>query len=284
VAVDCAIYECGVIALGRCGVCGRAFCSSHQALGLNVAPLLSSTYGLNKCVECQEKEQAHTTVRQQREREQRGVDASKALRRALDGWEETCVRSQARIAAIGDPSERLVMACRHWLINPGGYSPLARFNEVHMGGRPTSVASNVTADNSDLFATAFPQYWPDAASVNLDALEPPWNSGLLARWFAARARAARVPSDKIDWALPGRIFTSSRRSARGWAVGTTQWLSGRDGGGQFERVVLLADGRLGDPKAHISSVAMVRLADLLNLGNPQLVVGPKPVYSERTPS
>jgi hypothetical protein len=167
------------------------------------------------------------------------------------------------------------MACRHWLINPGGYNPLARFDAVHRGGVRATSAPGVRAADLSLFAAAFPQYWQDEAKVNLDALVPPWNSVVLAKWFAARARAARVPSVKIDWALPGR-FLSSRRSARGWPVETTRWLPGHDGDGRADSVALLADGRLGDPTEHISAVAIVRLADLLNLGDPQLVVGRRP--------
>src|SRR3954469_6805107 len=29
---DCQINECGVLAVGRCAICHRAFCPSHQAL------------------------------------------------------------------------------------------------------------------------------------------------------------------------------------------------------------------------------------------------------------
>lgn len=193
-------------------------------------------------------------------------------------WEADRARSQAHIAAITDPNERLVMACRHWLINPGGYDPLANFAHRHMGAPAPKAAPKVEVADVGLFATAFPQYWPDESSVNLDAPEPPWNSEVLARWFAANAKTASIPTHKIDWALPGRFLNSrSRRSARGWQVTTTRWLSGSsESAGQAERVALLADGRLGDPTAHISAVGIVELADLLNLGNPQLAVGPRP--------
>jgi hypothetical protein len=199
-------------------------------------------------------------------------------RAALVRWEADRARSRPRILAITDPSERLAMACRHWLVIPDGYDPLERFMRVHRGVLGTKAPKVEVADLG-LFATAFPQYWPDETSVNLDAQVPPWDSGELARWFAARARAARIPShkiDKIEGAPPGR-FLRPRRSARGWQVKTTRW---RGGGhvdaGAAVRVALLADGRLADPTAHISAVGMVELADLLNLGNPQLVVGSRP--------
>jgi len=199
-------------------------------------------------------------------------------RAALVRWEADRARSRARILAITDPSERLAMACRHWLVIPGGYDPLESFQRVHRSV-PATKAPKVEVADLGLFATAFTQYWPDETSVNLDALEPPWDSGVLARWFAARARAARIPShkiDKMDGAPPGR-FLRSRRSARGWHVKTTRW---RGGGyvdaGAAVRVALLTDGRLVDPTAHISAMGMAELADLLNLGNPQLVLGLRP--------
>lgn len=200
-------------------------------------------------------------------------------RAALVRWEADRARSLPRILAITDPSERLAMACRHWLvIPPEGYDPMERFMRVHMGALGTKAPKIEVADPG-LFATAFPQYWPDETSVNLDALEPPWDSGVLARWFAARARAARIPSHKIDkfeGAPSGRLFRS-RRSTRGWHVKTTRWRGGGyESAGSAVRVALLADGRLVDPTAHISTMGMAELADLLNLGNPQLVLGLRP--------
>jgi hypothetical protein len=118
-------------------------------------------------------------------------------RAALVLWETDRARSRARILAITGPSERLAMACRHWLVIPEGYDPLERFKRFHRGVLGTKAPKVEVADPG-LFAIAFPQYWPDETNVNLDALQPPWDSGALARWFAARARAARVPSDKID--------------------------------------------------------------------------------------
>jgi hypothetical protein len=45
---ECAIDDCGVLAVGRCSACGRAFCTSHRALGAYGAPII------DHCTACQE--------------------------------------------------------------------------------------------------------------------------------------------------------------------------------------------------------------------------------------
>lgn len=54
-AADCEINDCGVMATGRCVLCGRAFCESHRSAP--TGPLASSWphAGLtNACLECQQ--------------------------------------------------------------------------------------------------------------------------------------------------------------------------------------------------------------------------------------
>lgn len=49
-AADCQIDSCGVLAIGRCQVCNRAFCGSHQARG-------RETRFVDFCSACQTREQ-----------------------------------------------------------------------------------------------------------------------------------------------------------------------------------------------------------------------------------
>jgi hypothetical protein len=50
-AAECAIDDCGVLAVGRCIECSKAFCRSHQAMDGGVA-------WVNKCSACRDRRQA----------------------------------------------------------------------------------------------------------------------------------------------------------------------------------------------------------------------------------
>jgi hypothetical protein len=46
----CQIDECGIVAIGRCGACKRAFCGSHQAFA---SVLGRSSRIVDRCASCQ---------------------------------------------------------------------------------------------------------------------------------------------------------------------------------------------------------------------------------------
>ena len=56
-AAVCEVAACGVLAVGRCATCGRAFCTSHRAavdrcVGCELTNRysLSSWFGLRRCL------------------------------------------------------------------------------------------------------------------------------------------------------------------------------------------------------------------------------------------
>jgi hypothetical protein len=100
-AAECAIDDCGVLAVGRCIECSRAFCRSHQALDGGVA-------WVNKCSACRDRREA--------------VEREKASKRA-DVESYVRNRATAELEAAGAPAVDVLKVETTYVKRFGGRRP-----------------------------------------------------------------------------------------------------------------------------------------------------------------
>jgi len=170
VAAVCEVGGCGVLAVGRCGPCGRAMCTSHRAM-LGREPVL------DRCVECH-RVGAHAHARSLRD---------PAIRRRHEYFVAT-------LAAMPAGPERLVRAV-HYL---GGVSAGRTITTGPLRFEP------VLLDHYGDLAHVCPDYWPGGATtVNL--LAPPWEPLSVAAWFLPRiALTGKPPNTELKgWVATG---------------------------------------------------------------------------------
>ena len=92
VAAECEVDDCGVVAVGRCGDCRQAFCTSHQAFKLSQGGLVAQRYPTNRCTPCELVADAKSVT-----------SAAEARRRMVE-------EPVADLMAVTDLSERTVLA------------------------------------------------------------------------------------------------------------------------------------------------------------------------------
>ncbi len=162
-AAECEVDQCGVLAVGRCHCCRRAFCRSHQAIGSDAEfPATFRMLLVDRCASCESQlvTAKHTAATQERE------------------------RSRASLASISDPLERVVTA-------------IGRFGSVYQG--PYEGAKRTVSIQREELREVIKAIWP-AWNMNDINHNPPWDGAEVARWFALRAQNAGVgPDASAQW-------------------------------------------------------------------------------------
>lgn len=154
---------CGTFAIGQCGDCGKPVCGDHSVLGTP-----------RRCLDC------HAAL----------VASELAT---ADAEHDAGV---AGLAAIADPSERLVRAAKRFTRRTGGA----------LGAVPSVVLS---PQNRADFVRVCPEVDVDALGV-LNSVAP-WDSLAVGRWFAARAAATGVrPNGTVALVEQHRVFGVNR--------------------------------------------------------------------------
>jgi hypothetical protein len=164
----CEVDNCGVLAIGRCGPCGRAMCTSHRAT-IRGEPIV------DRCVDCQRVGVHDRPLSSERTRQ--------AHEAYVDG-----------LAALPPGIERLVRTM-HYLAG------------LSVGRTPRSGPLRFEPILTDFYpdlARACPDFWPNGpGTVNL--LAPPWNSLAVAAWFLDRiAQTGKPPNATLKgWITVG---------------------------------------------------------------------------------
>jgi hypothetical protein len=261
VAAECEIDACGVLAVGRCQICGRAFCSSHRHTDdsrlfgnptANVVPT-------NFCVQCWK--QAADDARARQEREQKAQHDV-----ATTEWARREAKAQQVLARVPDRTERLLIAFRYWTREVPDYAGAVRGRRR----RP----STTSVPHVSLFSDAFPELWPLPVHVDLDADVPRWDSAGIAQWFADRARASGISAPAAPGWHSGGLFG---RQLKGWVVPTTKVLRSANGESvTYEGCYIDKSGQLSTRGAHIRPEGLSNLATMLRLADPGIVLDVTP--------
>ena len=266
-SADCEIDDCGVVALGRCIRCKRAFCASHQGKQYINAPLFVTVIPLDRCWNC--------------------VDAAEVEKReamALAGlpvpveesvmleWQTNCARAVKIVLQIEDPYERLVTACRYWIKVATGFDWAAEFSYRHMGKGDGSPRVEPVATQP--FSAAFPEFWASADDVNLPQKPPPWNSTEIATWFVSSVRKGGIVIPRIAGSHEKGLFAGA---IKGWVFKTTEWLSSSNGESHFFGTVIVdSRGNLRPLDAQLHVNSLVKMASILGIENPGISILPMP--------
>lgn len=252
-AAEC---SCGTFAIGRCAECRQPVCGLHS--GYDDGQLLCLTHLEERRTRAAALLAAAAADRMAAERNRRTREEASGSARVL-----------TRIAHYDDPHERLLLAFTHWVPDLNGYDPLRSFLGTHRGGtgptRRTNPGENprpphIHTEGAGLFATAFPELWPDSEKVVLGALDPPWSTPALLKWFAARATQHDIPTRPVrqSW---------SRSKREGWSFDSAEWHGGERSG--YGTVSVDRRGQQVEP-GHLGASGLQTMAQRLGLTDPEL--------------
>jgi hypothetical protein len=281
--IGCEAAGCNGAATFRCSECALAFCPLHQ--GMEVLPAdfplpagaLRRMQPSGRCESCQDeavrqgaaiarRKQAEDFARREAAGPSRLPPAQRraAYEKEVERWEASRRQAFDRLASVADPHERLLLAIRHWVVNPTGHSPDAAWAAAGRGsGWPSILCIDAV-----MFSRAFPHFWSSPESVQFD--KPSWDSVAMASWFAKRAKATGVrPHEKHH-------FKSELRSRRGWWLESSTWRGGRDGGGSFERIFVDTHGNLVPPDSEIGVPGLYFMAGWLGIEDAGLTLAKRP--------
>lgn len=238
-AADCEIERCGVLAMGRCGQCHRAFCSSHQGISDRAPglPSLGQVIYTDVCSACARR--LEEVAAEHRRLEKSGVLQEQRLQEVhLRRQHEWAGERDALLAAAmshTDVVERLLLAARHWLPNLREYSPL---------DSRRSKPVDQTRTDLILWASAFPTFWATPEQVSLGDATPAWPSPQIASWVADRAiRQGLRPNQEYG---KDSLFPWIARK-RGWFFDGSIRNQGRSFGARIDEpgvVIVTRDGGL----------------------------------------
>lgn len=182
-------------------------------------------------------------------------------------WEASRRQAFDRLASVTDPHERLLLAVRHWIVNPTGYSPITSGAGVNRGGGGGG-GSSIQCIDAEMFSRAFPQFWSSPESVRFN--KPPWDSAAIAAWFADRAKTTDVrPQEKHK-------FEHMLRARKGWWLDSVTWKGGRDGGGSYERIFVDKHGTLFPRDGTIGVPGLYFMAGWLGIQDAGLALSKRP--------
>lgn len=192
---------CGMFAVGRCTecdapVCGHPGCSEHAGL-----LLLCRTHADRRRRAHGAEQSRYAAGARVIAEERRGA----TLQSLWQSWLEQRKRLIHVLSKIPDPTERLLGALNHCTVKP-------------QRGMPDGCVDR------SLLAESFGELWSSADEVDLLAESQPWDSGIIARWFARRALGANLPYIRSGYGVwyPQRIGVGfGKRPRKGWWAGTS---------------------------------------------------------------
>jgi hypothetical protein len=155
--------NCGVLAIGRCSTCSKAFCGSHQGFD-HIGRLV-----VDRCSECRSAEEVAKVERWAEEQ----VVYKAAMADALE-----------RLAALGDPQSVVVDGKRGWCYG----TSIHRSNERLPDGEQKRVWS------SNFVGT-------DGATFSVPGLPEEWGATRLPATFGARVGPIPTPLDALQAVL-----------------------------------------------------------------------------------
>ena len=212
VIVGCEIDGCGVPPLGRCNVCGRAFCVTHQARDHGTSGDVLRSY-VDLCAACHAAARAATA---NATLEKANAEFTKRLaeyRENLAAYEQKCGAVIQRLSSIEDPIERLVSTL-------GNTVEPVRVSRPPGTGAPTNIGpqpDDVMPIAPTVLSAVFPELWPDdptAEPWNAWRRPPmPWDSNGIARWWATAA-TKRGMKPNVSFEGGRGVFGPTRK--KGW--------------------------------------------------------------------
>ena len=149
-AAECEVTSCGVLAVGRCATCGRAFCASHRATVRN-NPVA------DRCVGCQQTREDHRLLRSDQSRQVHAHHVEQLA--GMPAGVDRLVRTVQYLSGVCQGRTPKTGPHRFEPILPEFYTDLAR------------VCRDV---------------WPGGAAT-VDLIHPAWSSPSVAAWFLAKA-------------------------------------------------------------------------------------------------
>ena len=243
--VACEIDGCGVLAVGRCVSCGRAFCGTH-----------GSGSSCRACyVELVDKQRRARAAEEIAQRKQ----AAAAAAAAADREQQAKTDTLARIRSMDEPFARLVTLMR------------SLFTIRDSEG---SVWWPLGFDGS-LLTQVCPEIWPTPPPFSGGEVVVRCDAQAVARWFAARAlKAGLNPDSQTTWTTSRRTLTGRAKISDGppeaaWAFPG----GGMRRGDHYVPAYIFRDGRLkvhlgpgdSDRPHSLRACVLIRMAELLEL-------------------
>lgn len=279
----CELGECGVLAVGRCSECERAFCGSHQAIGTPglyfdedhgwvAYRTLGLTYGdgtsgpdrelqrggqvlADRCMECY-----LSMFAKQEARNKQRETAKSAQEEASRSIQETAADELRDVAS---PSERLLRAVGLFVATTAGQRELGGM-AARFGSRVTTYTVDSSRTRWDLLRDVTPGSFAESGRFE----ELP-SSGAVATFFAIEADRRDIAKVEIplreSW-LGQRLRTALalERRGQGWEI--WDFANERDPG-----AFIAADGRNHRLPARLTTIHLWLMSR--RLGYPQTPLG-----------